>query len=513
MNEQQPYEKHIAEKFQQLPLPDVEPNWQQMKSLLNREMPRGGGYWRWITGIGILLVMLGGTWYFISHKEIISTANISEGTGTGVTEQNTDSNTSSGNSVGKEVKKQNEASVTLKDSSDQSTNQRLNDSLNTKNEENLHINLSGKTPATSNKSSQQTDKIVINNDRYQKKNKGNHIVDKSLKDEWRRVETALSNKKPTAVKRNGDKMEQFLNQGPGNDQNDLKGEGSIKNSTVQYDKHNIIAEANVAKLIGDSIKQQNYSGIFKETGLEDQRQSVKAKSTKSRNLYAGENKSLAVGFSLPLGFPLGDQKPGAYNINAKPNIISDFIPVPHLQYHINNKLYLQTEVQIMNPQYIQSVLLYQQKTELPSINTVHYNSVYAKKLYYFNIPVGIHYSPFQHFYLGTGLQFSSLVSGVALHEESSSVIGSGRTTLLSERYTKFKSDSISDRIDNSEFRLMLDANYYWKQFTVGLRYNQALSNYVSFRLNNAAPLFQDKNKSVQFYLRYNLWEDHKKKKK
>jgi hypothetical protein len=60
---------------------------------------------------------------------------------------------------------------------------------------------------------------------------------------------------------------------------------------------------------------------------------------------------------------------------------------------------------------------------------------------------------------------------------------------------------------------MLDANYYWKQFTVGLRYNQALSDYVSFRLNNISPLFQDKNKSLQFYLRYNLWEDYKRRAK
>ena len=240
---------------------------------------------------------------------------------------------------------------------------------------------------------------------------------------------------------------------------------------------------------------------------------AKSKVAKTKSQDMSENKSIALGFSLPMGFPLGDQKPGAYNINAKPNTISDFLPVPHMQYHINNKVYLQTEVQLMNPQFIQPVLLYQRKTEFPGTNTIQYNSVYAKKLYYFNIPVGIHYSPFQHFYLGTGLQFSSLVSGVAMNEETSFVIGSGTITLVNQQYSKFKNDSIADRIDNSEFRLMLDANYYWNQFTVGLRYNQALSNYVSFRLNNVSPLFQDKNKSLQFYLRYNLWEDHKRKKK
>jgi Outer membrane protein beta-barrel domain len=182
-----------------------------------------------------------------------------------------------------------------------------------------------------------------------------------------------------------------------------------------------------------------------------------------------------------------------------------------MQYHLNSKVYLQTELQVANPQFIQPVLMYQTKTDIPGTNSIQYNSVYARKLYYFNIPVGIHYAPFQHFYLGTGLQFSSFISGVALEEKTSTVVGSGTNTLISEKYTKFKDDSLSGKIDNSEFRLMLDANYYWKQFTVGLRYNQALTNYVSFRLDPASPIFADKNKSLQFYLRYNFWERPKKK--
>ena len=56
----------------------------------------------------------------------------------------------------------------------------------------------------------------------------------------------------------------------------------------------------------------------------------------------------------------------------------------------------------------------------------------------------------------------------------------------------------------------MDANYYWNRFTVGLRYNQALSNYVSLRISAVSPAIADKNKSLQFYLRYNLWEDKKK---
>ncbi len=61
--------------------------------------------------------------------------------------------------------------------------------------------------------------------------------------------------------------------------------------------------------------------------------------------------------------------------------------------------------------------------------------------------------------------------------------------------------------------MLLDANYYFNNFTVGLRYNQALSNYISFPPIARQCLIQfDKNRALQFYMRYNLWEEKKKAK-
>jgi hypothetical protein len=137
------------------------------------------------------------------------------------------------------------------------------------------------------------------------------------------------------------------------------------------------------------------------------------------------------------------------------------------------------------------------------------NAVYAKKLYYFNIPVSIHHSPFPGFYMGTGIQFSSMISGVALSEERKWSSG-GSNVLVKETYTRFKNDTLSKLINGNEFRVLLDANYYFNRFTVGLRYNQALSNYISFRLSPGVPYSFDKNRALQFYMRYNLWEDKKK---
>ena len=56
-------EKHLADKLQNVPLPDVEQGWEQMRRLLDRDMPEGAGAWSgnrkwWWMGITAVIVMV-----------------------------------------------------------------------------------------------------------------------------------------------------------------------------------------------------------------------------------------------------------------------------------------------------------------------------------------------------------------------------------------------------------------------------------------------------------------------
>lgn len=237
--------------------------------------------------------------------------------------------------------------------------------------------------------------------------------------------------------------------------------------------------------------------------------------TANRNSYSPEDKTFALGLSLPLAFPLGDQQALSINQQGKMNTLSDYIPALHLQYHLNSKTYLQTQLQIAAPQYIRPILLYE-KEKMMQTNMEVINTTYARKLYYFNLPVTIHHSPLRNFYMGAGLQLSSLVSGVAQSRQVKRYypLGPGRPPedyMVSNYYTKFRNDSLSGKFNKNELRLLIDMSYYWNRFTVGLQYSQAFNNYVSFQVSPAAPYTFDKNKSLQFYLRYNIWEDKKRK--
>ncbi|MFT3826512.1 MAG: hypothetical protein QM731_21505 [Chitinophagaceae bacterium] len=222
--------------------------------------------------------------------------------------------------------------------------------------------------------------------------------------------------------------------------------------------------------------------------------------------------TFVVGLTLPLNLPINDQQALSINRNAKPSTISDYIPSVHLQYHINPRTYVQTELQFSAPQFISPQLLYQQKQSRPFTNSSVYTSIYARKLYYFNLPVTIHFSPLPGMFMGAGVQYSSLLSGIALTEERQFWNSNPPREMEKFKYSKFKNDSLSDKLRNNEWRLVVDFNYYFNRFTIGMRYNQALSNYADFRMPNSPAYIRDKNKSLQFYVRYNVWENRRQNK-
>lgn len=574
MNEQQPYEKHLAEKLRHLPPPgDKDNTWEEMKILLDKEMPRGGGmnlYRRWWIFGAVVGALFLGTWL---TGKLTSETRTPETTAASSPKQTTAEETVS---AGKPAVSAGDRSATqdIASSPSNAANKAVETDAVTSGPAagNAHpATVNGNTPLTGkeahendagsmastrrteNKSSnnnhiKDADEAIItrNNTTLAGKNKGTKEGNSLAKEEkinnrsgqasrgrnghTKAADLAGNKEKKGKQTRDSEQPDKDIVQLNDNVQSDditqprnsIQGNNTafINNSKPSKPEENLRATKVRAplryidalprpELIPGPQLQKDYAlagGWLPHAALQSTA-AAKKKLQKHR-----EQGVLAAGFSLPLAFPLGDQRAMGYNFKGGHNTVSDYIPSPHLQYHFNSSTYVQTEVQFMAPQFIRSTLLYNHvSTWGPNMYSTQ--SIYAKKLYYLNIPVTVHYSPFPRFYLGTGLQFSSLVSGIALTEEKKWNGGPGGTSIMvKERYTRFRNDSLSRKINGNEFRLLIDINYYWNRFNVGLRYNQAFSNYISFRLSPAMPYSFDKNRALQFYLRYNIWEDRKRNK-
>jgi hypothetical protein len=604
MNFKHPYEKHLAEKLVQLPPPDdPDQNWQHMKALLDKNMPRGGGgsggsYRWWIAGTILVAVVVG---TFFGGKQLltreqrseavagtIKTVNNKKAPSVALTEKNTgqpdgsaaaDNTTGSTSGSKKKLPGAEYASTTsTPDNSTAVTNSPQQGARNnpamqpagqspdvavTNNTgKNMPATTSAAEKARSSGASENRTDLTKKPSNYNKTSpdRNNIYAPESRNNNSRRTgnDRAAANRNSSNSNSTGNQPEISENntvvtnaansnvknkkgKTPVNKQtSDVTRSGrpeksGVGNRNVYTPKLSLPSVPGTGSGLPESpvIYDINYTGttVVSPSGVvtrdftyytqadlfpELAAKSKSGRRKSGRSPYAQEDKTFAVGLSLPLGFPVGDQQPLAYNRNAGVNTISDYIPSPHFQYHFNRKTYVQAGLQFSAPQFISPVLLYQQN-KLYQVGTTmaeQVTSIHARKLYYFNLPLTVYHSPLRNFYMGTGLQYSSLLSGVAHYEKvetRSSPAGPTQQYVLDNYFTRFKNDSLSNRLNGNEVRLLLDMSYYWSRFTVGLQYSQAFNNYVSFQVTPSSPYTFDKNKSLQFYLRYNIWEDKKRK--
>ena len=220
-----------------------------------------------------------------------------------------------------------------------------------------------------------------------------------------------------------------------------------------------------------------------------------------------------VGIGLNQFFTVGGQQQSSFNSGGITGTLGDYIPVPMGRYYFNPKLYVQLEAQINTPQYTKKNLV-AVSTPVDSIGatitgatiTVQ-KSVSINKLFYFNVPLSVHYTVFDHLDLGGGLQYSRLTNGVGIFNNN---YNTGGTDSLSTETKSFKGDSVYREIKTHEFRFLVDANYTWEHFIFGIRYNQALSKFIHVEIS-PGQITQARNSSLQLYLRYILWDGRKKK--
>lgn len=221
------------------------------------------------------------------------------------------------------------------------------------------------------------------------------------------------------------------------------------------------------------------------------------------------NRGFVIALGLNQFFAIGTQQASSFNSNGTSGVLADYIPVPAVRYHFNRKLYVQVEAQFNAPQYTGNILARQSPPDSSRPGPPSQRSVYIKKLFYFNLPFSVHYSPVKNFYLGTGLQFSQLKNAVGLFENKR--IGStAQDTSNTAKFQTLKSDdSTYSLLKTNEWRFLIDANYQWNRFTLGLRYNQAFNYFINTRISNQE-ITQARNNSLQLYLRFAIWDGRKK---
>lgn len=557
----------MADKLQQIPVPDTETSWQQMKQLLDEEQPpRRGGAWKW-TAILAIVVTIGLWWLAEANKveknQIAVTAQQSANNPlqqpiNKINDNNTTSTIVTADNNNKSLPKDKINTEAIANIPDQIIKNNLSkndvatvntkaDNLNTDPvtikktiavKQHFYSNTTDDdanfTANVARKSSIKKDKVsavVLNADKNHDIERGansptnkNSIVQNSLKrktvtnaafpntdDEAANTGIAYN----SAIIINSEKelaliQKQDLLLANWNDrkipieQTNLN-TASPADAIVIIEKDDAFLKEQLTKTAVAQrqklLQQKEQEKLVKKIERRDRLNSGFGNMFKPFSLKSGGEPWWAVGLSLNNAVTTGSQTRYNYNVNAKNNVALDFLPSPYVQYHINDNVYLQTELNLSAPQHTPQILI--AKNDLLLAGNNIQRAVFVQKLYYFNWPFSLHYSPANNLYLGAGVQFSSLQSGLSLTQERNTATNE----LLRSSVLKFKDDSTAAGFKTNEWRWQTGADYYWNRFTLGLRYNQSFSKLLNNR-TITSPNFN--NNSFLMFVKYNLFEGRKK---
>ena len=223
----------------------------------------------------------------------------------------------------------------------------------------------------------------------------------------------------------------------------------------------------------------------------------------------------SAGIAVHQLLPVAGQKSSPYNSLGRKGTLLDYIPSAYLRFHKENKWFIQAEFRYGAPQYIKDKdedgLLYDQKIVTDTGQNpryVHTTSTRLQKTYYHQLPLSFNYHITPKWTIGAGIVWNKFKTAVSESEINRHDNFLQRDSLFPKTITKVAGDSAT-QFSKSYFQAMFETQYQWKRFSIGGRYAVGIDPYIRFTLPNQSQR-QERNQSVQLFIRYQLWRSKSK---
>ena len=215
----------------------------------------------------------------------------------------------------------------------------------------------------------------------------------------------------------------------------------------------------------------------------------------------------SAGLVLHQQLPVNGEKLTPYNSLGRKSSLADYIPSVYFRMYKEKKWFIQSEFRYGAPQYTKEILYIQRKVIDTSTNTTTSTSNRLKKTFYHQLPVSFNYYVLPHCSVGVGFtwnKFSSVVIEQEVKETNNiTMIDSNQATTI------LHSGKPDSNFVKSYFQAVIETQYEWKRFSFGARYSFGLQPYLKFQLPGGQQK-EEKNNALQIFVRYNLWESKKK---
>ncbi|MEO8404242.1 MAG: hypothetical protein ABI480_06595 [Chitinophagaceae bacterium] len=492
MSERLPYEQQLAQQWSELPLPDENMAWADMKRRLEEDDDDGIIVW-WRRGCALwgllLLLLLVIGWFFFRHEKWFVSDSKKPQT---VIEKKDDTEKNK---------------VTGDDSvhfSETSTNTNISEDDKVK------------YPATITNDHTASGTTTVDTLSKQKIDPSVPTGRTRLPDD---IQTETLSRNPVPAKNRRIRTQKDISQATSRNNMTIGGNGNRKKTSVttSYTKTDTITASVIKqdKSGNDSVLTDISKTIVAAPQKID---TVKAKDSLKRTVIATlpptEKKEakkdstkpkffFSAGIALQQQLPINGQKLVPYNSLGRKGSLADYIPSVYFRYTKEKKWFVQTEFHYGAPQYNKE-FVYATDTKQDTVGTNTFTTQTSQKLkktFYHQLSGTFNYYVLPQWSIGGGLlwnKFSKAVSEIQISQLNNATLND---SVLLKRIDV--SDSNSSVFSKSYFQAMFETQYQWKRFTLGARYSMGLQPYIKFRLPGGDQ--QEKNSSVQLFLRYELW--------
>ncbi len=472
MSERLPYEEHLNNSWQDIPLPDENLAWEDMKRRLEQEDEKPPVAW-WRKGCatwGLLLLLVAITGWFIYSGYIKRRDSNQNFTQTPVSLSTGDSSRSEIHSIKKD------SGNDYNSQPDTITSNVFQGEIVTVAGQNIKksnsIDIDANVEATVNVpgSGRKVNQIQVEKVPHLKNNRNKEIAELQPEPVKQLADTGsdkVSIQNPTKEPKN-------IPDQPKQD-SILKSEQKLK-----------VVDTQATKKI-DSVKiVEATPGKAPELNKKD--------SAKDRSFR------LSAGLAIQQQLPLNGQKATPYSSSGRKGSLRDYIPSVYFRMTRPEKWFVQAEFKYGAPQLTRQ-FVFNQKAVFDSVsNTINTTSESLRKTYYHQLPLTFHIYIIKNWSLGTGIVWNRFSSAVSEQTISYRIPGTQIDSVMSKEIIKSDADSVFSK---NYLQAVFETQIQWKRFSLGGRYAFGLQPYIRFTLPGGQRQ-EEKNSSLQLFLRYRL---------
>jgi hypothetical protein len=209
------------------------------------------------------------------------------------------------------------------------------------------------------------------------------------------------------------------------------------------------------------------------------------------------------GLGLQQQIPIAGQAITPYTYNGTKGSLPDYLPHIYVQVQKEERWFMEGDFKFGMAQAVDE-FLYSQKTTYDSATlNLTVTTVSLMKTYYHDLSLSFNYFLVPNLSIGVGGVYSWFDAAISEQEISTSNIPTQATHLVKQIIPmKHFTDSFLYR---NQLRILGQVGYQWKRLSFALRYTKDIQPYIKYTRPNGT-VTEQKNQSLQFLLRYRLWQ-------